>query len=197
MSDDDEWREILWLQSDVTFRRTFVLIVKASPGNSGYQGFLTQFSQGPAAPHKLITWLITCLWDHMSKYSSTSSTNALHLIYLNSDLLLSCWYGPGSELSFSALTLTNSENKTCWSELEEVEEEDCPVLPFLTEIELKLLRIAGVCVYFIIRVTYITITLTLIRLVLDGVLASTCSNSLKEKESLAGFYHSNRSADSE
>jgi len=60
-----------------------------------------------------------------------------------------------------------------------------------------LLGIAGVCVYFIIRVTYITLTLTLIGLVLAGVLTSTCSNSLKEKEGLAGFYHSNRSADSE
>jgi len=79
VSDDDEWREILWLQSDVTFRRTFVLIAKASPGSSGYRGFLTQFSQGPAAPHKLITWLITCLWDHMSIYSSASSADASHL----------------------------------------------------------------------------------------------------------------------
>jgi len=99
---------------------------------------------------------------------------------------------PGSEPSFSALTLTDSENKTCWSELEE---EGCSVPPFLTEIELKLL--AGVRVYFIIGGTYITLTLTLIGLVLDGVLASTRSNSLKEKEGLAGFYHSNRSADSE
>jgi len=140
----------------------------------------------------LITWLITCLWDHMSKYLSAS-----YLIYLNFALLLLCWHGPGSKPSFSALTLTNSENKTCWSELEEVEEEGYPVLPFLTEIELKLLGIARVRVYFIIRVTYITLTLTLIGLLLNGVLASTCSNSLKEKEGLASSYHSNRSADSE
>jgi len=82
-------------------------------------------------------------------------------------------------------------------ELKEVKEEGCPVPPFLTEIELMLLGIAGVHVYFIIRVTYITLTLTLIGLLLNGVLASTCSNLLKEKEGLAGFYHSNRSADSE
>ena len=145
----------------------------------------------------LITWLITCLWDHMSKYSSASSTDTSYSIYLNFALLLPCWHGPGSKPSFSALTLTDSENKTYWSELEEVEEEGCPVPPFLTEIELMLLGIARVCVYFIIRVTYITLTLTLIGLVLAGVLTSTCSNSLKEKEGLAGFYHSNRSADSE
>jgi len=86
----------------------------------------------------------------MLKYSSTWSTDTLYLIYLNSNLLLSYWHGLGFELSFLALTLTDSENKTGWLELEEVKEECCPVLPFLTEIELKLLGIARVCVYFII-----------------------------------------------
>jgi len=47
------------------------------------------------------------------------------------------------------------------------------------------------------QITYITLTLILIGLVLNGVLISTCSNSLKEKEDLGGFYYSNRSANSE
>jgi len=47
------------------------------------------------------------------------------------------------------------------------------------------------------QITYITLTLTFIGLVLNGVLASTCSNLLKEKEDLVGFYHLNRSANSE
>jgi len=151
VSDEDKWYEILWLQSDITFWCIFVLIAKASPSSSGYQGFTTQFSQGPAVPHELITWLITCLWDHISKYLSTSSTDTLYLIYLNSNLLLSYWHGLGFKLSFLALTLTDSENKTCWLELKEVKEEGCPVLSFLTEIELKLLGITRICVYFIIR----------------------------------------------
>ena len=92
------------------------------------------FHRGRLHLTNLITWLITCLWDHMSKYSSASSADASHLIYLNSAFLLPCWHGLGSEPSFLALTLTDSENKTCWSELEEVEEEGCPVPPFLTEV---------------------------------------------------------------
>jgi len=53
----------------------------------------------------------------------------------------------------------DSESKTHWSELEEVEGEGRPAF-LLTKVELKLLGIAGVCVSLIILASYLTLTLT-------------------------------------
>ena len=55
--------------------------------------------------------------------------------------------------------LPDSESKTRWSELEEVEDEGRPAF-FLSKVELKLLGIAGVRISFIISASYLPLTPT-------------------------------------